>query len=106
MKYLSLNLDTRYNIFRGTCQCILDSLISERTVIVGASLHAMFDNSMWMLVPEEDTINRFLSSIRRHGDKWYAIRSAFPKFQVCFVDLFRGTSSIVANAVRYLGKII
>ncbi|KAK7686103.1 hypothetical protein QCA50_010915 [Cerrena zonata] len=63
MKYLSLNLDTRYNVFK-----------------VSASLRSTFDSGEWILVPEEEVVERFSASLKECDGKFHPVRENFPTF--------------------------
>jgi len=65
MRHSSLNLDTRYNIFR------LDS-----------SYHTHFDIDGWLLLPHPDILNKFRSSVNsiQVAGRVSAVREHFPKF--------------------------
>ncbi|KAN0088094.1 hypothetical protein V8E55_006715 [Tylopilus felleus] len=67
MKYQTLNLDTRYNIFP-----------------VNASLHHMFDKPnklpSWTLLPMEEVIMKFWNTLKEEDGELCASRGNFPTF--------------------------
>ncbi|KAK7678552.1 hypothetical protein QCA50_018424 [Cerrena zonata] len=63
MEHLSLNLDTRFNIFK-----------------VGASLRSTFDSGEWILIPEEEVVERFSASLKECDGKFHPVREKFPIF--------------------------
>ncbi|KAF8324314.1 uncharacterized protein EI90DRAFT_3130013 [Cantharellus anzutake] len=63
LQYHTLNLNTRYNIFR-----------------LGATLHALFDNHFWILVPEERVVDMYHSTLTNITVSPTAHRNNFPLF--------------------------
>ncbi|KAF8635003.1 hypothetical protein AX17_004049 [Amanita inopinata Kibby_2008] len=76
MKYYTLNLDTRYNIFR-----------------LGASLRHIHDNPeggpRWMLIPEDHIIEEYRTPVRWDGEDWVCDRGTFPTWIEDQSDKFR-----------------
>ncbi|GJJ06490.1 hypothetical protein Clacol_000682 [Clathrus columnatus] len=65
MKYYSLNLDSSHNIFRA-----------------GVSVHRLFDNDNYMLVPETNVVNQYHKALKRVEGRWVATRKTFPNIPV------------------------
>ncbi|KAF8445086.1 hypothetical protein L210DRAFT_3758925 [Boletus edulis BED1] len=87
MKYCTLNLDTRYNIFPGMPLPLDLSKGSFHLVflLVNASLHHMFDKPntfpSWTLLPTDEVIMKFWNTLERGEDRQlHASRGKFPIF--------------------------
>ena len=93
MRYFTLNLDTRYNVFPGMPRW--HSQWANRWTIYCLAHTSLRDppedrkvRPMWLLLPEKNTIQRFHDTLSRdQQDDWITTRGRFPEFQVRLVQM-------------------
>jgi hypothetical protein len=91
MKKLSLNLDSRYNIFCGRWSSYIGlvQLAQEVPSIAQSTYHLSFDKNEWLLMPEESIIQKFVESLKpiTHSSRLFVDRESFPVFPVSHITV-------------------
>ena len=89
MRRSTLDVDSRYNIFRGrysdSYYWFSYQLAYELPSIAKSNLHKIFDKNEWLLMPEESVVKKFYDSLHSVGSQLHAKRKKIPDFSVCLL---------------------
>ena len=90
MTRYSLNLDSRYNIFRCKWKNTLGRLVIDFRTSVGANFHYAFEHGYWFLAPEDEIVDKYYTSIKLEDP--VATRDNFPYIAVRIYPFLNATS--------------
>ena len=83
MKYQTLNLDSRYNVFLGICHIDLFIYQYAYDALADATNHQLLDKKKWLLLPLDDIIDKFFAALDPIGGTYKTLRGHFPVLSVC-----------------------